>query len=170
MFTDIVDSTTLNQRFGDDAWAELLSHHRRLVRALLGSHRGVEVGTQGDGFLVRFDSPDHAAACAIDLQCRLAEGRDADDHPLHVRIGIHAGEVVHDDDDLVGRVINLASRVTGAASPDEILVTEPFADHLADPLPLVDRGLRTLKGFDQPRHLLALPWEQHDEILLDESS
>jgi class 3 adenylate cyclase len=82
-------------------------------------------------------------------------------------LGLHAGEAIHDDHDLVGRAINLASRVTGAAAADEILVTEPFADHLSGPQPLVDRGLKTLKGFDQPRHLLALVWRDADEILLD---
>jgi class 3 adenylate cyclase len=169
MFTDIVDSTPLNQHFGDDAWAELLAAHRSTVRGCVASHAGREVGTQGDGFLVRFEAPDDAAACAIALQRHLQAERSNDDRRIHIRIGIHAGEVVQNDDDLVGRVINLASRVTGAAAPDEILVTEPFADHLTGGHPLVDRGLKALKGFDQPRHLLALAWNDADEIVLDDS-
>jgi class 3 adenylate cyclase len=168
MFTDIVDSTPLNQQYGDEAWAEILAEHRRVVRGCVADCRGREVGTQGDGFLVRFESPDEAAACAIALQRHLLGARAHDDRTVHVRIGIHAGEVVQNDDDLVGRVINLASRVTGAAAPDEILVTEPFADHLTGGHPLVDRGLKTLKGFDQPRHLLALAWNHADEIALDD--
>ena len=162
MFTDIVDSTPLTEHFGDDEWARLLGEHRVVVRHCIAAHGGVEVGTQGDGFLVRFDTPDAAAATAILLQQTLADerhGRASDERTLHVRIGIHAGEVVHNDDDLVGRVINLAARVTSAAEPDEILVTEPFADHLTDGQPLVDRGLQALKGFDRPRHLLALAWQ-----------
>ncbi len=175
LFTDIVSSTPLNQRLGDDAWARVLSAHRALVRGTVTDHGGTEVGTQGDGFLVRFPDCDLAAACALDLQRRLAtqrhehEDRSGADGaaPIHVRMGLHAGEAVHDDDDLIGRVVNLAARVTAAAEADEILVTEPFADHLSGSLPLVDRGLRTLKGFDQPRHLLALVWEAADQIELD---
>ena len=163
MFTDIVDSTPLTEHFGDDEWARLLGAHRAVVRECIAEHGGVEVGTQGDGFLVRFDTPDAAVAAAIALQRHLAEEREERRHegirPLHVRIGIHAGEVVQNDDDLVGRVINLAARVTSAAEPDEILVTEPLADHLTGPHPLVDRGLQQLKGFDRPRHLLALAWQ-----------
>jgi len=170
MFTDIVDSTPLNQRMGDDAWAEVIAAHRAMVRSCVDEHHGSEVGTQGDGFLVRFDDPDDAARCAIALQRLLLDARADDARAVHVRIGIHAGEVVQNDDDLVGRVINLASRVTSAAAADEILVTEPLADHLSGGHPLVDRGLKTLKGFDQPRHLLALAWHDAHEIVLDDQA
>ncbi len=75
-----------------------------------------------------------------------------------LRVGIHAGEAVADDNDLVGRVINLAARVNDAADPGEILVTEPAADHLSPGVALIDRGLLPLKGIVQPRHLLAVAW------------
>jgi class 3 adenylate cyclase len=162
MFTDIADSTPLNQHFGDEVWADLLAEHRATVRTSLRRHRGSEVGTQGDSFLLRFESPDDAADCAIDLQKRFDAERARGESSLHVRIGLHAGEVVENQDDLVGRVINLAARVTSAAAADEILVTEPFADHLTNGHRLADRGLETLKGFDRPRHLLALAWQAAD--------
>ena len=173
LFTDIVDSTALNHRLGDGEWARLLAEHRSLVRECVTAHAGAEVGTQGDGFLLRFDEPDHAAACAVEIQQRLLDARAArgDQAPLHVRIGMHAGEVVQDDDDIIGKVINLAARVTTAAAADEILVTEPFADHLSAGHILMDRGLKSLKGFTQPRHLLALAWQVvPDEIVLDDRS
>lgn len=178
VFTDIVDSTTLNEALGDDAWASVLADHRALVRRALADHGGLEVGTQGDGFLLRFDDPDDAVRCAVAIQERLAEQRTVERRAAErrtggdgtlvpaVRIGVHAGEAVHHDgDDLVGRVVNLAARVTDAADADEILVTEPVADHLGADVALVDRGLRQLKGFDRPRHLLAVVWQPApDEI------
>ncbi|MFN8041518.1 MAG: adenylate/guanylate cyclase domain-containing protein [Acidimicrobiales bacterium] len=172
LFTDVVESTSLNQRLGDDAWAELLADHRRVVRAAVAAHEGVEVGTQGDGFLLRFESPEDAVRCAAALQTELASARDRGD-ALEVRMGVHAGEVVHHDgDDVVGTVVNLAARVTDSAGPGEILVTEPVADHLPDDVVLVDRGLRQLKGFDRPRHLLAVVWQpgaDHIELAEDPS-
>ena len=174
LFTDIVDSTALNHSLGDDEWARLLARHRGIVRECVLTHAGSEVGTQGDGFLLRFDDPDAAARCAVAIQQRLLDdraGAPEDPTPLHVRIGMHAGEVVQDDDDIIGKVINLAARVTSAAGADEILVTEPFADHLSAGHILLDRGLKTLKGFAQPRHLLALAWQVvPDEIVLDDRS
>ena len=168
MFTDVVSSTALAGSLGDDAFAASLREHRDAVRACLTDHEGTEVGTQGDGFLIRFDSPDAAVACAVALQDGGPDGGRRDGLPL--RIGIHAGEVVHDgtDDDLVGQVVNLAARVTDVATAGEILVTEAVADHLSDPVPLTDRGLRELKGFERPRHLLSVVWQQPaDELDLD---
>jgi class 3 adenylate cyclase len=170
MFTDIVDSTRLNHQLGDDTWAEVLTAHRATVRTCVAAHGGAEVGTQGDGFLLRFSSPDAAVACASELQRRWSAARveaaTGDGAPVPaVRIGMHVGEVVHDDDDLVGKVINLAARVTDVAGADEILVTEPVADHLTSEVRFVDRGLKALKGFDQPRHLLAVVWQDAPDVV-----
>ena len=136
------------------------------MRECIGAHDGTEVGTQGDGFLVRFPLPDQAVACAISLHRQMHESRERGAFVPELRIGIHAGEAVADDNDLVGRVINLASRVTDAAAPGEILVTEPVADHLSPGVALVDRGLRPLKGFAQPRHLLAVAWHATGETVV----
>jgi class 3 adenylate cyclase len=108
--------------------------------------------------------------CATALQRALEELQAGEQVVPSVRIGIHAGEVVHaaQDDDLVGRVINLAARVTDVAAGGEILVTEPVADHLTIDVKLVDRGLKQLKGFDRPRHLLAVVWQDSaDTIVLE---
>jgi class 3 adenylate cyclase len=166
MFTDLVGSTGLAESLGDATWHEMLTTHRQLVRQCLGEHKGTEVGTQGDGFLVRFDTPDAAVACAIALHRSMSETRTRGSFVPELRIGIHAGEAVSDDNDLVGRVINLAARVTDAADPGEILITEPVADHLSPGIALVDRGLKPLKGFAQPRHLLSVVWHPTDETIV----
>lgn len=158
MFTDLTGSTTANERLGDERWAALVADHRQVVRAATRDHRGREVGTQGDGFFVRFDDPARATACAVDLQRRCRSHRDAGIPLPPVRIGIHMGDAVHDDDDVIGQVVNVAARLLDAAAPGEILLTEPVADavmaHRLD-----DRGLVPLKGLAQPRHLLALRWD-----------
>lgn len=160
MFTDIAGSTALAETLGDESWHEILAEHRELVRGLVTESEGTEVGTQGDGFLVQFDSPTTAVQCAMAVQRRLDASRESGAFVPHVRIGIHAGEAMHGDGDLVGRVVNLAARVMASAEPDEILVTEPVADHVPASVPLVDRGLRPLRGVSQPRHLLAVAWER----------
>lgn len=160
MFTDIVNSTQLNEALGDDEWSRHLRRHREAVRRAFVARGGGEVSTQGDGFLARFDSPVEAVMCAIDIQRSVSEARADGGVVPGVRIGIHAGEAVEDDGDLVGRVVNLASRVAAEAGPDEILVTEPVADELgAARINLVDRGVRELKGISQSRHLLSVVWQ-----------
>jgi class 3 adenylate cyclase len=160
MFTDIANSTGLTEELGDDEWSRLLSGHRDLVRSLFVSHGGQVVGTQGDGCLGRFPTPAEAVLCAVDMQKEIAQTRHDTDFPLEVRIGIHAGEAVEDDGDLVGRVVNVAARVTSETKPGEILVTEPVADYLGGELRFEDRGLRELRGLSQPRHLLAVRWDE----------
>jgi eukaryotic-like serine/threonine-protein kinase len=160
MFTDIADSTPLTAELGDDTWREVLSRHRATVRAHVDDCAGREVSTQGDSFFVRFDEVTGALRCAIAIQRSLAAEREGDDLVPETRIGLHAGEVVADDGgDLLGHVVNLASRVTGVATAGEILVTESVADLAPSDIAFVDRGLETLKGVPQPRHLLAVKWE-----------
>ena len=160
MFCDVADSTHHNERLGDDEWHRVLAHIRSVARAALTQRGGTEVGTQGDGMLARFESPADAVLCGVDIQSELGAARSVNDFVPEVRIGVHAGDVVEEEGDLVGRVINLASRVTGEATPGEILVTEPVADQLVGKLELEDKGLRTLKGLAQPRHLLAVRWSE----------
>lgn len=162
MFTDLTDSTAVNERIGDDAWAAVVADHRRVVRACTSAHGGQEISTQGDGFFVRFDAPGSAANCAtqIQQQCKAARADGSVIPP--VRIGIHVGDAVHGDDDVLGRVVNVAARLLEVAQPHQILVTEPVADVIgADRLD--DRGLVTLKGMTQPRHVLAVRWDPEAE-------
>jgi class 3 adenylate cyclase len=160
MFTDICDSTSANERLGDDAWHDVLAHYRAVVRSVVASRSGSEIATAGDGFLLSFDSPAEAVMAGVDIQHALADARAADPTVPHTRIGLHAGDVVDDGTDVLGHVVNLASRVSSAAEPDEILVTEPVADQLVGSLRVEDRGLQPLKGLSQPRHLLAVRWDE----------
>ena len=161
MFTDVVDSTTLTESLGDEEWTRVLSRHREFVRSCFRSRGGQEVGTQGDGCLARFAAPADAVACAIDIQRQLREvSAEAGGFPLEVRIGVHAGDAVDDGQgDIIGRVVNLAARVTNEAEPGQILVTEPVADHVDKDIKLEDCGLVMLRGISQPRHLLAVNWD-----------
>ena len=159
MFTDICDSTSENERLGDDVWHDVLSRYRAVVRTAVAARDGNEIATAGDGFLICFDSPSDAVLASVDIQRALADARKTDPDAPHTRIGLHAGDVVDDGTDVLGHVVNLASRVSAAAERDEILVTEPVADQLVGSLQLVDRGLQPLKGVSQPRHLLAVRWD-----------
>jgi class 3 adenylate cyclase len=160
MLLDVAGSTRYNEVLGDDAWSRMLLKLREMVRDMVDNHHGTEVGTQGDSLLAHFDTPTDAVLCAVDVQRELARRREDGAIVPEVRIGVHAGDVVDDGDgDIVGRVVNLVARVSGAADPGEILVTEPVADELGSRVPFDDRGLRELKGVARPRHLLAALWK-----------
>jgi class 3 adenylate cyclase len=163
LFTDIVASSHLAETLGDEKWSEVIDAYRRVVRATLVAHSGSEVGTQGDGFLLRFDHPDDAVRCAIALQRRFDADRQEGRFTPQVRMGLHAGEALGaDKGDIIGRSLNVAARVTSLADPGEILITEPIADHLGPGVALEDRGLQELRGHGQTRHVLAVRWREDD--------
>jgi class 3 adenylate cyclase len=160
MFTDIANSTRLAEAMGDAEWSRVRGVHQELLRDCLGAHHGSEVGSQGDGLLARFGTPLDAVLCAVDVQRRLHDQRNASGFAPALRIGIHSGDAVEDRDDLVGTAINIAARVVAEAGPGEVVVTEPVADQLDSRFELEDRGLRALKGVTHPRHLLAVRWSE----------
>src|SRR5215813_1355308 len=95
MLTDMVGYSALAQR--NEALAlELLEEHRGVVRGLLPRHGGREVKTTGDGFLIEFSSALAAVQCAVTIQQTLHErnGASPPERQVHIRIGIHVGDVV----------------------------------------------------------------------------
>jgi len=156
MFVDVAGSTQLNEVLGDEQWASVRRSFRTLVTEAIEAQGGWEVSCAGDGVLARFEHPSSAADAAVEILRRLDRQRADTGFAPSVRIGIHSGDAVEEGDDIIGNVVNLASRVTDVADRDEILVTEHVADHLDGRHATVGRGLHTLKGVARPRHLLAL--------------
>ena len=151
--TDLVGSTRMSDQLGDQHWRRVLGEHNAIVREQLARHDGHEVKTSGDGFLCTFSSSRRAVAFATDLQDALREWREAHaDTPLEVRIGVHAGEVERDGDDVVGRNVALTCRLCDAAAPGEVLVSAVVAD-LADSssdLSFGESRTLSLAGLDRP--------------------
>jgi adenylate cyclase len=127
VFTDLVGYTALSQR--DEARAlHLLKEHNDIVRSVLTKHRGREVKTIGDAFLLEFESALDATLCAIQIQQKLHAHNlaVAEEDRINVRIGIHEGDVVHRGADVFGDAVNVASRVESFADSGGICITEPI--------------------------------------------
>jgi class 3 adenylate cyclase/predicted ATPase len=123
LFTDIVGSTELVERLGDDAWAATLRQHDSVLRTCFVRHRGTEVKSTGDGFLVVFDDVDDALACACAVQRELQLRRNEAATVPGVRVGVHSAEAFMLRSDFAGRGVHLAARIAGAAGAGEIMVS-----------------------------------------------
>ena len=77
VFSDIEESTALNERIGDRAWVRLIGSHDKLVRRHVKQHSGHVVKSQGDGFMIAFAQPEQAVQCSIDVQRSLRGGPTA---------------------------------------------------------------------------------------------
>jgi class 3 adenylate cyclase/tetratricopeptide (TPR) repeat protein len=153
LFTDVVGSTDLANRVGDAQCRILLGAHESVIRAEVAAHRGTEIKALGDGFMVAFEAPKEAVACAVAVQERLeteAEG-------LAVRMGLHAGEVTEEGGDLFGASVNAAARISARARGGQILISEAVLPAVAG-LDAVDRGLFWLKGFPDKWRLHEVLW------------
>lgn len=158
LFTDIVDSTSLTQKLGDDVAMEFLRIHDSVVRDALAASKGREVKHTGDGIMASFISAVAAVRCAAQIQRELARrAQEQNGHPIKVRIGGAAGEPVEQNNDIFGTTVQLAARLCSHAEPDQILVSSVVAE-LCIGKGLVFRPLGevSLKGFDRPVQVHAV--------------
>src|SRR5262249_18131001 len=151
LFTDLVDSTGLLRRVGDERAHRILHAHRQLLREALMSHGGREVKWLGDGVLTTFASVADGGRCAVAMAQRprrpVAGGR------LGLRVGPHVGEVVHDDAaDYVGTAVVLAQRLCGRAASGQILCGSVVVELLRgrQGFEFAAVGPLELKGFPEP--------------------
>jgi class 3 adenylate cyclase/pimeloyl-ACP methyl ester carboxylesterase len=148
MFTDIVGSTAAAARMGDEKWLDLRAEHDRLVREKLARYSGREITMTGDGCLAIFDSPQRAVVCALDIASALPE------IGLHIRAGVHTGEVEMRDGELGGIAVHIASRVMGVAERGGVLVSQTVRDLVVGSrLDFISCGAFDLKGVPGEWHL-----------------
>lgn len=122
LYTDIVGSTALGEAIGDAEMHRLLQIHDRLSREQVHRQHGRVVKQTGDGVLASFHHASAAVKCALGLQKAFADHRLRNaDAPLHIRIGLSAGEPISQCDDLFGSVVNQVARICAEANGDEIL-------------------------------------------------
>jgi TolB-like protein/Tfp pilus assembly protein PilF len=153
MFTDIVGYSALTQQ-NETLTLELLEEHRKLLRPFFSQYGGHEIKTMADGFLVEFASALEAVSCAIEIQkaMRARNLASPTKRRLEIRIGIHVGDVVHRENDVLGDGVNIAARLQPLAEPGGICISEDVARLIRNKIdePLIELGKRELKNIQEP--------------------
>jgi tetratricopeptide (TPR) repeat protein len=104
MFSDMHDYTGRMERLGDRAALKVVDDHNRIVRTQCEAHGGFEVELRGHGFPVAFPTPASGVRCAVALQRAFeAYSRGHPEQPIHIRIRLHCGEAIRDEDKFFGR-------------------------------------------------------------------
>ena len=143
VFTDVVGSTSIADRVGDPAWVNLIHRLEAAATEITTAENGTVVKFLGDGSMLAFDSARAAVRAAIRLQ------EMSTDTGLKIRIGIHTGEAVRTDGDILGTTVNKAARIAAAAEPGQIILSSTTADligtiygvTLSEPRNVAIRGL-----------------------------
>lgn len=163
LFTDLVGSTALLDRLGDDRAEKLRRVHFSLLRAAVAEFGGEEVKSLGDGLMVSFASPVQAVGCAVAMQRAVAaHNQDRADQALGVRIGLHAGEPVQEEDDFFGTAVVVAKRLCDRAEGGQILASDLLAGLVGSRggFRFAPIGRLTLKGFAEPFPAMAVEWKE----------
>ena len=162
MFTDLMDSTAMTQRLGDAKALHWLHVHNAMTRNALRNHEGREVKHLGDGIMSSFASIEQSIHCAIAIQNSFAAyNAEHEEAPMHLRIGLDAGEPVEEDNDLFGATVQMAARVCAYANADQILAAQAIADNFPGDRSIfreVDRF--TPKGLDQSIAVFEVVWRK----------
>ncbi len=164
MFTDVVGYSTISEK-DENLALHLLDEHRRLLQSVFPKFGGDVVKTMGDGFLVEFASAVKAVECAVEVQRemrRLNSTRKPNEKVL-LRVGVHVGDIVHTQGDILGDAVNVAARVESLAEPGGICVTRQVVDQVKRKVgcQMVKVGLRELKNIRTPVEVyrIVLPQE-----------
>jgi class 3 adenylate cyclase/DNA-binding CsgD family transcriptional regulator len=162
LFTDLVGSTELLDRLGDDAAEELRRAHFALLRQALAETDGEEVKNLGDGLMVAFPSAIQAVQCAVAMQRAVSEHhRPNTTLHLQVRIGIDAGEPFREEGDFFGTAVVVAKRLCDQAEAGQILASEVVATLVGSRggFRFQPVGRLRLKGLAQPLAAVTIQWE-----------
>ena len=170
LFADIADSTALTERLGDAAFRDKARELDDALRRAITSNGGTAIDGKllGDGVLATFGAAREAIACASEMH-RLAAGavggldpRPMTLDPLSLHVGIHAGDVIREANNVYGGAVNIAARVAAEAAAGETLVSRTVADlaRTSAGVSFEDRGERALKGVSEPVRVYAVGEQQ----------
>jgi class 3 adenylate cyclase len=159
MLTDMQDYSKSMALDESGTYARLVEHNR-IMRAAIVAHRGREIKTIGDAFLVIFRSARNAVDCALAAQRGFTDynAGKAEDQRIRVRIGIHFGDVLLTASDVFGDGVNVAARIEPLAAPGGICVSEPVFEMVRDKIRLDVEEIEgaTLKNIAAPPKLYRI--------------
>ncbi|MGH9001812.1 MAG: adenylate/guanylate cyclase domain-containing protein [Acidimicrobiia bacterium] len=150
LFTDLVGSTELLSRVGDEEAQRVFRAHHDLLAEAAAAHGGEEVKWLGDGLMVAFASAADAVRCAVAMQ--QASRRLVQGERLTIRVGLNAGETLRDAADYFGTPVVVARRLCDRADAGQILCTELVAGLLGGRtgISFSALGRLELKGVPEP--------------------
>jgi class 3 adenylate cyclase len=142
---DVVGYSRLMDAEETRTLAGLRALRQETLEPCVADHRGAVIKRMGDGWLIEFASVLDAVNCAVAVQQRLA------DHDfLKLRMGIHVGDIVHEDEDIYGAGVNVAARLEAIARPGGICISDKVFDEVKRKMDVcfTDGGLQSLKNIE----------------------
>jgi class 3 adenylate cyclase len=166
LFADVVGSTRLYERMGDQRARDMVSLCIELMRNATEQHTGTVVKTMGDEVMATFPSADDALNAATQMQKQIMGHTQlrADGQPVAIRIGCHFGPVMTERQDIFGVTVHTANRMTSQAKAGQIIITEATVGRLSpqwrSACRLIDNA--PIKGQGNEVPLYEVLWQADD--------
>jgi TolB-like protein/class 3 adenylate cyclase/Flp pilus assembly protein TadD len=161
MFTDIVGYTSLMGKDEKKAF-NLLQKNRELQKPIVEQFKGRWIKELGDGVMASFNTVSDAVNAAIAIQKGCNEAKE-----FQLRIGIHLGEVVFENEDVFGDGVNIASRIQAIASPGSIFISESVYENISNKKDFQAKFVKEqiLKNVREPVRIYKVITPDKSEIL-----
>lgn len=167
LIADVVGYSRLMSADEEGTHVLLSRYETDLIGPKVAEHGGRLMRSRGDGFLGEFDSAVDAVRCGVEIQRELAARNSSvdTDHRVQMRIGVNTGDVIVDDRDVYGNIVNIAARLEDLAEPGEVYVTRGVRDQLLGQPDLFceDQGERRVKNIEPPIRVFRVEHIQEQE-------
>ncbi len=162
LFADISGSTALYEELGDEQALQLVTETLAILSREMAAHGGTLVKTMGDEVMCTFPDAISGFNAACDMQEAVEKQTPGKEQPIHVRIGLHYGEVLHKNGDIYGDTVNVAAKVTAITRARQIMTTHTVVQALSDELRKKTRPvMRTVfRGKAKAFDVFHVHWEK----------
>ncbi len=166
LFADISGSTALYDKLGNEAALQLVSRTIEILTREMAARAGTLIKTIGDEIMCSFPDAVSAVEVACAMQTAIKKERPGGEQAIHVRIGIHYGEVILEGGDAYGDTVNVAARVTSVTRARQIMTTRTVVDALPAKLRNMARQvMRTeFRGKGEAFDVFQIVWEEEDTV------
>ncbi|TMK98291.1 MAG: adenylate/guanylate cyclase domain-containing protein [Actinobacteria bacterium] len=164
MFCEIANLATIREALTAERVAAIVDDQRLVLRSIASRNGGHIAGEHEDGFLIVFDSAHAGLYCAIEVQRAFATTTESGEHPpIQLRVGVHTGFVIGEEEHLYGRNVLLGARIATEAAGAEIVVSAKVREYTRTTpgFRFTSRGEHHFRGLHGEHELFALEWREH---------
>lgn len=161
LFADVCKSTQIYEQYGDVEGLRIVGAAVSVLSDVTTTHDGKVVKTIGDEVMSLFTDPSTACAAAKAMHKAVLDEASLSERDVRVKVGLHCGNVLLEDDDVYGDAVNVAARMVGLAQANQIIATQATLDHLPDALHENMRSLGRInvRGKEQPLQICEYLWK-----------
>lgn len=167
LFADVNGSTALYEKQGDQVARAIIARCMAIMIAAVNARHGRVIKTIGDGMMCTFPTAEAAFHAACEMQYAIENERPGGATPIHIHVGFHYGEALHEHNDIFGDAVNIASRIADLTRTREIMTTRATVEVLPPELRDKTRQMfrSGIRGKDEEVGMFRVLWEMEDTMI-----